>query len=144
MRRSKIVVYFHLVWATKNRQPILTPELERDVYRCFVSKAEEMECAVVAMGGMPDHVHLLLRFPATISLSDAVKRLKGVSSALVNDKQAHQSHFRWQEGYACFSVSRSHVKAVTDYVVNQKTHHANNDLHAEWEETDTAYQPADP
>ena len=141
MRRSNIVVCLHLVWATKARQPLMTPDLEREIHRCIVNKAELAGCKVMAIDGMPDHLHLLLRFPATISLAELVKGLKGVSSAMANDWLEHKNLFRWQEGYAVFSVCRSHVRAVTDYVVNQKTHHATNDLHAAWEETDIAVEP---
>ena len=143
MRRSKIVVYLHLVWATKGRQPLMTPELERTIHRCLVSEAEQAGCKVVAIGGMPDHVHMLLRFPATMALADFMKELKGNSSAMANSILKSRYSFRWQEGYAAFSVSRSHVKAITEYVANQKTHHLTNDLHPDWEETDTEYNPND-
>ena len=141
MRRSKIVVYLHLVWATKGRQPLILPEMEREIHRCIASEAEKCGCAVVAIGGMPDHIHVLVKYPATISIAELVKRMKGISSALANDLHKHSELFRWQEGYAVFSVNRSHQKAVCDYVRNQKQHHAEGSIHADWEETDQEYHP---
>lgn len=136
MRRSKIEHYIHLVWTTKDRDPCLTPELERAVHHCLSNQAERMKCVVRAIGGMPDHVHMVIWLPATLSVAELVKNLKGTSSAFINDEQRHESHFRWQEGYAVFSVSRSHLAAVTAYVLNQKQHHAEETLRPTWEETD--------
>ena len=136
MRRSKIVIYLHIVWATKSRQPLITPEIERDLYRCIIEEVEKAQSEVLAIGGMSDHVHLFVKFPATLSVAEFVKRIKGTSSAFANDFQNHQSLFRWQEGYSVFSVSRSHREAIIAYVTNQKLHHADGSTYTSWEETD--------
>jgi REP element-mobilizing transposase RayT len=102
MRRSKIVVCLHFIWAVKGREPLLTPALEERLYRCMTEEAEVCGVEVLALNGMPDHVHLAVKFPATITMSELMKRIKGVSSALANDLLGHTTRFRWQEGYAVF------------------------------------------
>ena len=136
MRRSKAEIYLHFVWATKNRQPMLTPEIERSVYRCIESEAKDLKVIVLAIGGISDHVHLLVRMPTSVCASVLMKQVKGVSTTFVRDQLQPKTPFCWQEGYGVFSVSRSHVDKVTSYVINQKTHHADNKLWDEWEQSD--------
>jgi len=136
MRRSKIKNFAHLVWAVKHREKRLTPELERQVHRCITDLAEGMGCVVKAIGGMEDHVHVLLWMPATLAPADVIKKIKGVSSAMVNDLQNHEHYFRWQEHYALYSVSIWNVPKVTAYILNQKQRHADNTVIAMLEEVD--------
>jgi putative transposase len=136
MRRSKAEIYLHFVWGTWQRSPFITPEIERDLYRCIESEAERLEVTVLAIGGVADHVHLLVRIPTRLSAANLAKQVKGVSSTFVRDQLHPAEPFRWQEGYGVFSVSRSHVPRVITYINNQKRHHAENKLWSEWEETD--------
>ena len=112
MRHNKSEVYLHFVWTTEGRQPLLTERLERAVYRCMEAQAAKLVCVVLALGGMTDHVHLVLRLPTRLSIARLTKQVKGVSSALANDLDQHTKHFRWQEGYGVFSLSRPHLKKV--------------------------------
>jgi len=136
MRRSKVEVYLHIVWATWRRQPYISPEIERAVYRCIEKEIKRLQATVLALGGIENHVHLLVRIPATLPISRLANQIKGVSSRLVKDQFSEMAHFRWQENYAVFSVGRTQVAIVQAYVLNQKQHHAENTLHATWEETD--------
>src|SRR5687768_13550906 len=115
MRRSKVEIYFHLVWATKEREPWLSGAVERAAYRCVQNEAQEMGCHVLALNGMPDHVHLLAKAPSSVSAAALAKQVKGASSRLIRERVAPDSGFRWQEGYGVFSVSRSHVSRVKAY-----------------------------
>ena len=135
MRHSKVEIYLHLVWATMKREPILTPELSRPIYRCIQAEAVEMKCVVLALNGMPDHVHLLVRVPSTVCAADLANKVKGVASRFANDQLTMPHLFRWQEGYGAFSVSRSHVNRVIAYIQNQNQHHAAGTIWPEWEET---------
>jgi REP element-mobilizing transposase RayT len=138
MRQSKVELYAHLVWATKGRMDALTGGYERRVYRCVVAEARQLGCDVLAIGGMPDHVHLLVRIPSTLNIAVLAQRVKGTSSSLMNELRPEFSDvFRWQSGYACFSVGRDEVDTVVAYVLNQKQHHGTDgQLWPEWEETD--------
>jgi len=134
--RSKVHFYGHFVWATRGRYPHLTIEYERSIHRCIVSEAEQLRCIVLAIGGMPDHVHVVVRIPGTLSPAQLMKQVKGVSSALMNDLRPEFSElFRWQDGYAFFSIGQSEEEqqAIIAYVRNQKKHHASNSLQTEWE-----------
>ncbi len=139
MRRSKIEVFIHYVWATKHREPFLQdPQIERRIYRCIQSEAEKLGCAVVALNGMQDHVHLLLQMPATVTISHIAKQTKGISSTFAREKLFGGDAFDWQEGYAALSVSPRQVAKIKEYVQNQKQHHAQNTIQPLWEECDEA------
>ena len=131
---SKSEHYVHFVWATKQREPLITPEIERSVYRCIVDLTIGLKCPVRAINGMPDHVHLVVGLHSDVCSSRIMKQVKGVSSAMINDLHDHQQYFRWQQGYYIRSVSLSHLKGVIAYVDNQKQHHADGTIHAEWED----------
>jgi REP element-mobilizing transposase RayT len=135
MRRNKLSLFVHLVWATWDRAPLLTPEIERAVWRCVESEAVRMGCHVLAINGMPDHVHLAVRLPATLSVADLVKQVKGVSPHLVNDQYRAAGQFKWQGSYGAFSVSRWDLDMVVEYVRGQQAHHAAKQLRQEYEET---------
>ena len=99
MRRNKLALYVHLVWATWDKLPLITPEIERRLYRNIESEAQGQRCAVLALNGTDDHVHLLMSIPATISIADLVKQVKGVSSHFVNDELHPARDFKWQGSY---------------------------------------------
>jgi REP element-mobilizing transposase RayT len=138
MRRSKVEIYLHVVWGTWERQPLVTAEMERDLYRCIESEVKRLEGKVHAIGGMPDHVHLVVWIPTTLTVAKLVKQVKGVSSTFVRDQLRPDTLFKWQEGYGVFSVTPSHLDKVIAYVENQKTHHAVGTTANRWEETDEA------
>jgi len=127
-RRNKIRSYQHFVWTTYNRLPLVTSEIERPVYRYIETVCRPVNCDVLAIGGMPDHVHLLVGFPATITFAQLMNRAKGGSSRFVCDELLPDEWFAWRENYAVFSVS-PHDKAKTiAYIRNQREHHQNNTL----------------
>jgi len=134
MKRNKLALYLHLVWATWDRLPMITPEIERRLHRNMESEARKMGCTVLALNGMPDHVHLVASLPTTITIADLVKQVKGVSSHLVNETLKPASQFKWQGSYGAFTVSRWDLERVIEYVKHQKQHHATGGLFPEWEE----------
>jgi REP element-mobilizing transposase RayT len=113
---------------------MITPEIERRLHRNIESEAREMGCTVLALNGMPDHVHLVTSFPTTITIADLVKQVKGVSSHFVNETLKPASQFKWQGSYGAFTVSRWDLERVIEYVKHQKEHHATDELFPEWEE----------
>ena len=141
MRRSKAEVYLHLVWATHKRQPWLTPKLAPPVYGCIETVARRLGCTVLAIGGMPDHVHLVVMLPPKRAIFLVAQQAKGASSKLVADidqkaRSREGCPFRWQEGYGVFSLSRTDLPKVIDYVENQARHHANGKVWATLEDAD--------
>ncbi len=128
MRENKLRVIVHFVWATWDRQPLLTPELEREVHRYITAVAEDDGCPVLAIGGIEDHVHLLVSLSATISMAELMKHVKSGSSRLVREELRPGDWFQWQGHYGAFSVSPHDRATVIEYIRHQKEHHASNDL----------------
>ena len=133
MGHSRLEYYLHLVWSTYQREPLLTGETEALVYACIRAEAQRMGCAVLALGGLRDHLHLVVEPPGMLAPAQIVKQVKGVSSRFVNDKGIA---FKWQAGYSGFSLSRPHLRAAVPYVENQKRRHASGDLWPDWEPPD--------
>jgi putative transposase len=117
-------LYYHFVWATKERQPLITPNREAELYRYIIAKADALSCIVHAIGGIEDHIHLVVSIPPTLSIADFVKQIKGSSAHRLNqDLSASSNKFGWQEGYGVFSLGGKQLEQAVDYVKNQKTHH---------------------
>jgi putative transposase len=116
-------VFYHLVWATKNREPLIADEGEAIIRRSFQLTSDDLGLIVHAVGVMPEHVHVALSIPPKIAVAEAVKRLKGASSFAVGRDQPHIS-FGWQDGYGLHSFSERGLPGVCNYVLNQADHHA--------------------
>jgi len=135
-RRNKLRVCVHFVWATKNRLPLVTEDIERDLYRCIRAICADIKCDCLAAGGMKDHVHLLVALNSTLSLGQVMKQVKGGSSRFVSERLRPNDWFAWQPNYAAFAVSPAHKNRVVRYIENQKQHHASSTVWPEAEETD--------
>ncbi|MGN6362718.1 MAG: IS200/IS605 family transposase [Thermomicrobiales bacterium] len=133
MRQAHIGVFVHLIWSTWDRLPFLTIQTRPQVWRAIGAKCVELGAEVIAIGGIEDHVHLLVRLPATLAVADLVKHVKGASSHLVNFQLPDGGTFRWQGAYAAFSVGPRDLRQVIDYIARQAEHHATETLIAEWE-----------
>jgi len=135
-RRNKLRTCLHFVWATKDRLPLISEEIETSVYNCIKAICRNNRCAVQAVGGMPDHVHLLIILPTTISLGQLMQQVKGGTSRFISTQLRPGEWFAWQPNYAVFAVSPSHKERVIRYIQNQKQRHAEGTLWPEAEETD--------
>jgi putative transposase len=111
---------YHVVWATYQRQPMLTPEREPLVYRILGGKASELGVFVHALGNTADHLHLVVGIPPKLAVSECLGQLKGASSHAAN---RHAAPFRWQEGYGALTLCDEILPAVIAYVRDQKRHH---------------------
>ena len=103
MLKNKLCVAVHFVWATWDRHPLISEEIERDLWRYLETVCVDDGCEVLMVGGMPDHVHLLVLLSNTITLADLMKHIKGGSSAFVSDKLRPGEWFKWQGSYGAFS-----------------------------------------
>ncbi|HCA83645.1 MAG TPA: IS200/IS605 family transposase [Flavobacteriales bacterium] len=130
---SKTLIYIHVVFSTKHRSPTIRPEVEGAVYSIIRAQCIERKISLIALGGMPDHVHMLLVLPCHLPLSEVVGRIKGASSKAVNDAGLVPGGFAWQVGYGAFSVSEQGVNAVRRYIENQKEHHSTKGPLSDWE-----------
>jgi putative transposase len=123
LRRTLNQVHVHFVWATWDRLPLVTPEIEQHVYAAIRAKCDELGCPVVALGGVEDHVHLVVKLGATTSLSQLMRDVKGASSHLVTHEIAPDALFKWQGAYAAFAVETENLPRIVQYVQRQKEHH---------------------
>jgi putative transposase len=135
MRRNKLAVYIHFVWATWDREPMILESFERRLHRQIEATCRDRDCSVLAIGGMSDHVHLLVALPSTITLADLMHDVKRSSSHFVGEDLAPGEPFKWQGSYAAFSVSPQDKGRVIRYIENQKQHHAENTFWPAAEET---------
>ena len=129
--------FTHFVWSTWDRVPLLEGEIERDAYALMRAQCTHLNVTVYAIGGVADHVHLLVSLPRTLCLSDLLESVKGVSSKALNDTHGSPTWaFRWQGSYSDHSVSPSHMRRIRLYIENQKQHHADNTLWPSCEPSD--------
>src|SRR5512136_623967 len=135
MRHNKLALYVHLVWATWDRLPLITPDIERRLYPCIEKEAQELGCTVLALNGAEDHTHLFASIRTTITIADLAKQVKGASSHFVNEVLRPENQFRWQGSYGAFTVSRWEVAKIVQYIKRQKEHHVAGELMQELEAT---------
>ena len=120
---SYVCTYAHCVFSTKERRPDITPELRQRLWPYLGGIARENGITPVNIGGVADHVHLLLSLPATMPIAKAMQLIKGGSSKWVHETFPDQRAFAWQEKYGAFSVSVSQVDKIVRYIENQEAHH---------------------
>jgi putative transposase len=119
-------LYYHIVWATKDREHLIQPEIEHRLYPYMVNKAAELGVFVYAINGWYDHTHLVVSIPPKLAVADIVKRLKGASSHDLNHGGVPDLDrpFAWQRGYGALSLGERQRPIAETYVANQKQHHA--------------------
>jgi len=125
----------HLVWTTVKREPLITDEIEGAVYRCIGAKLVELRCKVIAIGGIENHVHVLLELHSTVSVAELVKQLKGGSSHLANTLAGPTRGFGWDDSYGAFTVGVRQLNKVKYYIDHQREHHRDGTVFAEFEQT---------
>jgi REP element-mobilizing transposase RayT len=116
---------------------LITPDAETRLYAAIRAKCQELGCHVIAIGGIEDHVHILIGLPPALSVSILLRDVKGASSHLVTHEIKPGEFFKWQGAYGAFSVSKDDVGAVEAYIKNQKAHHAANRLVDDWEKSES-------
>lgn len=126
-------LYYHFIWSTKDRLPLILPTFESELYRVIAAKVKELEGFVHAIGGTEDHVHLAESAPPKLALSKLIGDIKGNSSHFVNHVIKPDFEFRWQEEYGVLSFGEKNLPAVIRYIHNQKQHHADGTLIAAME-----------
>jgi putative transposase len=115
--------YYHIIWTTKNRDPLIRPEMEERLFAYMVRKAAELDVWTYAINGWFDHVHLVVAIPPKIAIAEVVKHLKGASSFDINQNHDLDRQFLWQRGYGVLSLGESQRAVAEAYVRDQKEHH---------------------
>ncbi|MDD3825196.1 MAG: IS200/IS605 family transposase [Anaerolineae bacterium] len=116
-------LYYHLVWATKNREPLIEPGVEPRLHAYLVRKAAELGVHVYAVSSCVDHVHMVVAIPPKHAVAYVVKNLKGASSYDLNSLCHGAGMFAWQRGYGALSLGERQLPVATAYLQKQKEHH---------------------
>ncbi len=120
---SYISSYFHCVFSTKERRRLITPELRDRLWPFLGGIARQNKMKAIEIGGVEDHVHILLSLPSTMAISKALQLVKGGSSKWIHETFPEHRLFAWQEEYGAFSVSMSQLDKAIQYIRGQKEHH---------------------
>jgi len=123
MPQSLAQVYVHIVFSTKNRQPLITDAHQSSIYEYIGGTIRALGGISLAINGTEDHVHLLAKLRPDKALSDVLRELKANASGWMHDVFPELKDFSWQRGYGAFTVSQSNVEKVQDYIARQKEHH---------------------
>jgi REP element-mobilizing transposase RayT len=130
---SYTALYVHCVWSTWDRLPLIDNAAEAAIYPALAAKCHELRCESVAIGGVADHVHALVRFIPTMTIARLIGEMKGASSHLMTHSIRPGAFFKWQRAYSAFTVSQRAVPQVEEYVRVQKQRHRAGSLLAELE-----------
>jgi REP-associated tyrosine transposase len=125
-------IYIQLVFAVNGRQSLISPSFKETLYKYIGGTMRNTEHKLIAINGMPDHVHILVGLKPNVAISDLVKDIKVASSRFINDKKLVRGRFSWQEGFGAFSYSQSHLSKVATYIANQERHHARRSFRDEY------------
>lgn len=120
-------LFYHFVWATRERLPLITSDNREDIYRVVQAKAQEFRAIVHALNAMDDHIHLVATVPPSVALSAFIGQIKGSASHLAS-RLRNAEPFAWQAEYGVLTISERHLPIVVGYVANQQQHHATNTL----------------
>lgn len=123
MPQSYTNLLYHIVYSTKERQPIISPDLQLRLYNYIGGMIRQRGGICLAIGGMADHVHILVKLRPDKALSDVLRDIKANSTGWMHDVFPQMTDFSWQRGYGAFTVSSSQVEKVRNYILNQDEHH---------------------
>lgn len=123
MANTYYSVYEHIVFSTKNRIRVFTPEIRRELFAYIAGGIKKQKCQALIVGGYWDHVHMLVHKRSTLLTSDLVKEIKRTSSKWLKEKGVAYGKFGWQIGYGAFSVSYWDLKKIIAYIKEQEKHH---------------------
>lgn len=123
-------LYLHLVFSTKHRDPLITPEIESRLYPYIAGICSNLKAHLVRGGGFTDHCHLLVRKPPTLAESDLLRTIEANTSKWLGETSP-ESEFEWQDSYAALSVSTSALDDVVRYIDRQHDHHRERDFKTE-------------
>ena len=113
----------HVIFSTKDREPIIAPDLKPDLLAYMGGIVREIQGKTMAANSMPDHIHMLLWLPPSVAVADALRIVKANSSRWVHQRSSRYRGFGWQTGYGAFSVSQSSAPSVVKYIREQEKHH---------------------
>lgn len=132
MANSYTSLFVHFIFSTKNRQKLIADDLKDRLWAYMGGIARENKMKPLAIGGIEDHVHLLVPLPSTLAVAKAIQFIKGGSSKWVHDTFPRYQYFKWQDGYGAFTVSVSRIEDTVTYINEQKEYHRSRSFQEEY------------
>lgn len=123
MTKTYSQINLHIVFAVKFREKLIDASWEDQLYKYITGIVTLKNQKMLAVNGVPDHIHIFISFVPSCSIADLVREIKKSSSKFVNSNALSKKYFRWQEGYGVFSHHRDSTSKVVNYIMNQKRHH---------------------
>ena len=123
MANSYTQLYIHNVFAVDFRQLLITENWEEELYKYMSGIVHNLKQKMIAINGVPDHLHFVMGIKPTCCISDLMREIKKSSTDFIKEKKFTKVSFNWQEGYGSFSISKLDLDRVVAYVMNQKEHH---------------------
>ena len=133
-------IYIQVVFAVKGRASLIQSYWEEELYKYISGIIRNKEQKMLAINGMPDHIHFLIGMKPSCCLSDLIREIKKSSNEFINEKKFSKLKFQWQEGYGAFSYNHSALENVIAYINNQKVHHKKQTFRDEYKELLTKFQ----
>jgi putative transposase len=124
-------LYYHIIFSTKNRQPFIRAEIEERLHKYIGGMVNGIGGKPLEVNGTSDHIHILAILPPKVAVSDALRDIKANSSKWVHETYPDLHKFSWQDGFSAFTVSKSQIAAIRQYVRQQKSHHRQSDYKQE-------------
>jgi REP element-mobilizing transposase RayT len=117
-------MYVHIVFSPKRRAPLIHPSWEDELYKFITGIVTNKGQKMLAINGIPDHIHIVIGYKPSCCISDLVREIKKSTNTFIKEKKFTRFTFAWQEGFAAFTFSQRSMHRVIKYVLNQKQHHA--------------------
>ena len=125
-------LYIQIVFSVKGRESLIANEWEEHLYKYIIGIVQNKGQKMLAINGMPDHIHFLIGMKPSCCLSDLVREIKKASNEFINENKLSRLKFRWQEGYGSFSYGHSQLDRIITYIINQKQHHKTKSFQQEY------------
>ena len=132
MAHTATNVLIHFIFSTRQREPMITSEIEADLHSYLGGIVREIGGVALCINGTADHVHLLVRMPSIHSSAEVIRLIKTNSSRWIHERWPQLKNFAWQTGYGAFSVSESGAEAVREYIRQQQQHHVRRSFQEEF------------
>jgi putative transposase len=132
MPQSLARLHIHLIFSTKNREPVLLDSVHDSLHRYMATVLQNLGCPPVLINSVTDHVHILFELGRTVAVSNAVEQVKKTSSKWIKTQGSEFTRFAWQAGYGAFAVSQSNVTTVRQYIAGQQQHHRKKSFQEEY------------
>lgn len=131
---AHVVLYYHIVWRTKRSEHTIAEAYERDLYAYILGYCRRKECRLIRIGGMPDHIHMLVSIRPDLSVSEFMQVLKTETSKwMKGQRDKFPRYDGWGNGYAAFTYAERDKEMIRSYIMNQKEHHRVHTFREEYE-----------